>query len=57
MRFRLNDLARPVTGVFGVFRDQIAVLGSDEAKRLDREEELNAEELRGYRGAATANVK
>jgi bifunctional DNA-binding transcriptional regulator/antitoxin component of YhaV-PrlF toxin-antitoxin module len=34
----------PVGAALGAFRRQIAMLGSDEAKRLDRDEELDAEE-------------
>lgn len=34
----------PVAAAFGAFGPQIAVLGSEQAKRLDREEELDAEE-------------
>ena len=34
----------PVEAAVGVFAAQIGGLGSDEAKRLDREEELSAEE-------------
>lgn len=33
----------PVGAALGAFRRQIARLGSEEAKRLDREEELDAE--------------
>jgi bifunctional DNA-binding transcriptional regulator/antitoxin component of YhaV-PrlF toxin-antitoxin module len=34
----------PVAAAVGVFAAQIGVLGSEEAKRLDREEELDAQE-------------
>lgn len=34
----------PVAAAMGAFATQIGVLGSEEAKRLDREEELDAEE-------------
>ena len=34
----------PVTAALGAFAMQIGALGSEEAKRLDREEELNAQE-------------
>jgi bifunctional DNA-binding transcriptional regulator/antitoxin component of YhaV-PrlF toxin-antitoxin module len=33
----------PVAAAVGAFAEEIAALGSDEAKRLDREEELEAE--------------
>ncbi len=34
----------PVAAAVGAFATQIRALGSDEAKRLDREEELDVEE-------------
>ena len=34
----------PVTAAVGAFATQIGVLGSEEAKRLDRKEELDAQE-------------
>ncbi len=34
----------PVAAAVGAFATQIGVLGSEEARRLDREEELDAEE-------------
>jgi hypothetical protein len=34
----------PVAAAAGAFASQIAVLGSEHAKRLDREEELDAQE-------------
>jgi hypothetical protein len=34
----------PVTAVVGAFAAQISVLGSEEAERLDREEELSWQE-------------
>jgi bifunctional DNA-binding transcriptional regulator/antitoxin component of YhaV-PrlF toxin-antitoxin module len=37
----------PVTAAVGVFAEEIAALGSDEAKRMDREDELEAEERSG----------
>lgn len=40
----------PVAAAVGAFANEIAALGSEEAKRLDREEELEAEERAG-RGA------
>ena len=40
----------PVAAAVGAFAEEIAALGSDEAKRLDREEEVEAEE-RDERGS------
>lgn len=40
----------PVAAAMGAFAREITALGSDEAKRLDREEELDREERAG-RGA------
>lgn len=37
----------PVAAAVGVFADEIAALGSDEAQRLDREEDVSVEE-RGH---------
>lgn len=37
----------PVAAAAGSFADEIAALGSDEAKRLDREEELDERDGRG----------
>jgi AbrB family looped-hinge helix DNA binding protein len=40
----------PIASVRGAFAQEIARMGSEEAKRLDREEELEAEERgRGHR--------
>ncbi len=38
----------PVAAAVGAFADEIALLGSDEAKQLDRDEELEAEERAGH---------
>lgn len=40
----------PVAAAVGAFADEIAALGSEEARRLDREEELEAEEGAGRAG-------
>jgi hypothetical protein len=37
----------PVAAAVGAFASQIGALGSEEAKRLDREEELDAQERDG----------
>lgn len=37
----------PIAAAVGAFADEIAALGSDEARRLDREEELEAEDRAG----------
>jgi hypothetical protein len=36
--------ADPIAAALGAFASEMAVLGSDEAKRLDRDEELDAEQ-------------
>ncbi len=41
--------ADPIAAAMGAFETEIATLGSEEAKRLDREEELDAER-RGAHG-------
>lgn len=38
----------PVAAAVGAFATQIGVLGAEEAKRLDREEELDADERDGH---------
>jgi bifunctional DNA-binding transcriptional regulator/antitoxin component of YhaV-PrlF toxin-antitoxin module len=40
----------PVAAAMGAFESEIGVLGSEEAKRLDREEDLHAEERRAQSG-------
>lgn len=37
----------PVAAAVGVFAEEIAALGSDDAKQLDREEDLEVEERSG----------
>jgi hypothetical protein len=43
-RLAISGPDDPVAAAMGAFADEIAVLGSDEAKQLDRGEELEVEE-------------